>query len=197
MYIINNEDDTQLTHHVEPCFVDHLPRPVQSPWQLNSLRPGLQQPLVKIVAYQFQSAMSVVEGNARTPVSFVVVPVSDLGYPVGSPGSSIWAYTPGSSGDWIPSSNLEDIPGTAANRMPNFPHQDTVKRGWLPNEQTPVSRFGEQHEPMSGMHHNMAMGDGGGVTAHGMAGMVWNPVATVQLHGTNPKVWGAWSQSVM
>ncbi|XP_038062346.1 uncharacterized protein LOC119732815 [Patiria miniata] len=60
-------------------------------------------------------------GQRKTPVSFVVVPVSDLGYPVGSPGSSIWAYTPGSSGDWIPSSNLEDIPGTAANRMPNFP----------------------------------------------------------------------------
>ncbi|XP_038062452.1 uncharacterized protein LOC119732939 [Patiria miniata] len=137
-------------------------------------------------------------GQRKTPVSFVVVPVSDLGYPVGSPGSSIWAYTPGSSGDWIPSSNLEDIPGTAANRMPYFPHQDTVKRGWLPNEQTPVSRFGEQHEPMSGMHHNMAMGDGGGVTAHGMAGTVWNPVATMQLHGTNPKVWGASrSQSVM
>ncbi|XP_038062646.1 uncharacterized protein LOC119733146 [Patiria miniata] len=137
-------------------------------------------------------------GQRKTPVSFVVVPVSDLGYPVGSPGSSIWAYTPGSSGDWIPSSNLEDIPGTAANRMPNFPHQDTVKRGWLPNEQTPVSRFGEQHEPMSGMHHNMAMGDGGGVTAHGMAGTVWNPVATMQLHGTNLKVLGAsQSQSVM
>ncbi|XP_038062882.1 uncharacterized protein LOC119733369 [Patiria miniata] len=62
---------------------------------------------------------------------------------------------------------------------------------------TPVSRFGEQHEPMSGMHHNMAMGDGGGMTAHGMAGTVWNPVATMQLHSTNPKVWGARSQSVM
>ncbi|XP_038062308.1 uncharacterized protein LOC119732775 [Patiria miniata] len=52
---------------------------------------------------------------------------------------------------------------------------------------TPVSRFGEQHEPMSGMHHNMAMGDGGAVTAHGMAGAVWNPVAAMQLHGTDPK----------
>ncbi|XP_038061734.1 uncharacterized protein LOC119732349 [Patiria miniata] len=136
------------------------------------------------------------QGQSKTPVSFVV-PVSSLGYPVGSPGSSIWAYTQGSSGDWIPSSNLEDIPGTAANRMPNFPHQDTVKRGWLPNEQTPVSRFGEKHEPMSGMHHNMAMGDGGGVTAHGMAGTVWHPVATMQLQVTNPKVWEAWRQSVM
>ncbi|XP_038062847.1 uncharacterized protein LOC119733329 [Patiria miniata] len=63
--------------------------------------------------------------------------------------------------------------------------------------QTPVSRFGEQHEPMSGMHHNMAMEDGGGVTAHGKAGTVWNPVAAMQLHGTIPKVWGAWSQLVM
>ncbi|XP_038062545.1 uncharacterized protein LOC119733036 [Patiria miniata] len=105
--------------------------------------------------------------------------------------------TAGSSDEWIPSSNLEDIPGTAANRMPNFPHQDTVKRGWLPNEQTPVNQFGEQHEPVSGMHHNMAMGYGGGVTAHGMTGMVWNPVATMQLRGTNLKVLGPWSQWVM
>ncbi|XP_038062829.1 uncharacterized protein LOC119733303 [Patiria miniata] len=123
---------------------------VWSPWQLSSLRPRLQQPLVKIVAYQFQSAMSVVKGKARHLSALLLYL------------SVIWVTL--------------------------LVHQG-VASGLI--HQTPVSRFGEQHEPMSGMHHNMAMGDGGGVTAHGMAGVVWNPVATMQLHGTSPKVWGA------
>ncbi|XP_038061254.1 ankyrin repeat domain-containing protein 17-like isoform X2 [Patiria miniata] len=133
----------------------------------------------------------------KTPVNFVGVPVGDLGNPVGTPGNSIWAYTPGSGGDWIPSTNLEDLPGTAANGMPNFPHEAPPREDSFQMHMTPVSPYGEQHEPMSGMHHNMAMGDVGGVPAHGMAEAVWNPGATMQLDGTNPKVWGAWSQSAM
>ncbi|XP_038056805.1 uncharacterized protein LOC119728584 [Patiria miniata] len=57
-----------------------------------------------------------------------------------------------------------------------------------------VSRFGELHEPMAGMHRDVAMGDVGGMPPHGMTGVVWNPVATMQLHCINPKMWGAWIQ---
>ncbi|XP_022091038.1 ankyrin repeat and KH domain-containing protein mask-like isoform X2 [Acanthaster planci] len=136
-------------------------------------------------------------GQRKTPVNYVGVPVSDLGNPVGTPGSSIWAYTPGSGGDWAPSTNLEDLPGAPANGMPNFPHEAPPREDGFQMHMTPVSPFGEQHEPMAGMHHNMAMGDMGGVTGHGMAEAVWNPAPTMHLDGTNPKVWGAWSQSAM
>ena len=51
-----------------------------------------------------------------------------------------------------------------------------------------MSPFGEQHEPMQGLHHNMAMGDVGGVGGHGMAEAVWNPRGGgMQLDGNNPK----------
>ena len=57
--------------------------------------------------------------------------------------------------------------------------------------QTNVGPYGEQHEPMSGMHHSMTMGDVGGVGGHGMAEVVWNPGAAMQLDTTSPKVGAA------
>ncbi|XP_033643957.1 ankyrin repeat domain-containing protein 17-like isoform X1 [Asterias rubens] len=135
-------------------------------------------------------------GQRKTPVNFVGVPVGDLGNAVGPAGNSIWAYTPGSGGDWIQSPNLEDLPGATANGMPNFPHEGNQRDDAYQMHMAPVSPF---EEPMQrGLHHNMAMGDvGGGVRGRGMDEALWNPSSNLQLDGTNPKVWGAWSQSAM